>query len=103
MELADPTQKTLNVGALRVSNTIKKEVVLINRSPIPLTLSVSLVTTSHQLQEDSTVLCVDTVDGKTLQPNSELTLKAKNGAGKVMVTFAPKARIAHFQEEVRAV
>ena len=74
--------------------------VLINRSLIPLALSVSLVTSSHQLQEDSTVLCADVVDGKTLQPKSEITLKAKNGTGKVMVTFAPKTRIAHFQEEV---
>ena len=70
--------------------------VLINRSLIPLALSVSLVTSSHQLQE----VCADVVDGKTLQPKSEITLKAKNGTGKVMVTFAPKTRIAHFQEEV---
>lgn len=101
VELADPAQKRLNLGALRISDIEKREVVLINRSPIPLTLSVSLVTSSHQLQEDSTVLTVDTVDSKTLQPKNEITLKAKNGAGKVVVKFAPKTRISHFQEEVR--
>ena len=100
MELANPAQKVVNLGALRVSEIIKKEVTVINRSLIPLTLSMILVTSSHQLQEDSSVLSVDVMDGKTLQPKNEVTLKARNGAGKVMVTFAPKTRIAHFQEEV---
>ena len=90
----------LNLGALRVSESIKREVAVVNRSAIPLTLSVSLVTSSHQLQEDSSVLTVDTVDSKTLLPKNEITLKARNGAGKVLVSFTPTVRIAHFQEEV---
>ena len=90
----------LNLGALRVSESVKREVTIVNRSAIPLTLSVSLVTTSHQLQEDSSVLTVDTVDSKTLLPKNEITLKARNGAGKVLVSFTPTVRIAHFQEEV---
>ena len=117
VELADPAQRIVKLGALRVikkstesnsnkstekdsDESIKKEVVVVNRSPIPLTFSVSLVTSSHQFQEDSSLLTVDTVDWKTKKPKSELTLKAKNGVGKVLVKFKPIIRISHFQEEV---
>ena len=96
VELADPTQKVLNLGALRKGEKVEKQVVIVNRSLIPVTLGVSLLpgsTTSHQLQDDGGALSVE--------PTDDVTLKAKSGTGRVTVKFAPKARISHFQEEVK--
>ena len=87
----------MNLGALRVSEKVEKQVTIVNSSLIPLTLSLSLLPhgmSSHQLQEDGDVLSVE--------PADEVTLKPKNGTAKVTVKFAPKARIPHFQEEVSA-
>ena len=97
MELANPAQKVVHLGALRVTEKEKakevhKQVTIVNRSQIPITLSVSLSITSHQLQEESGVL--------TVEPADDMTLRAKNGTGLVTVKFAPKSRIAPFQEEV---
>ena len=78
-----------------MSEKVQKQVTIVNSSPIPLSLSLSLLPhgmTSHQLQEDGDILSVE--------PTDEVTLKPKNGTAKVTVKFAPKARIPHFQEEV---
>ena len=87
----------MNLGALRVSEKVEKQVTIVNSSLISLTLSLSLLPhgmSSHQLQEDGDVLSVE--------PADEVTLRPKNGTAKVTVKFAPKARIPHFQEEVSA-
>ena len=95
IELADPTQKILDLGTLKVGDEqAKKSVSLINRSSIPVTFAVSLVasTSSPQLQN---------TDILQVTPSKEMTLEGRGGRGKVVVTFEPKTRIPRFQEEVR--
>ena len=91
IEVANPRQKIVNFGALRVGQTIKKVVPIVNNSPAPLTFHLA-VTPSEPLLQNPGVL--------TVMPSGEITLPAKGGTRKVEVSFAPKNRIPQFTEEV---
>ena len=93
IELANPAQKMVNFGALRVADTVTKTVKLINHSPTPLSFMLSLLPSSSipALQEDGVLV---------VSPSSEVTLKPHSGSCNVCVTFSPKSRVPHFSEEV---
>ena len=78
-------------GALRVGQTVKRTVPIINNSPAPITFHLG-VTPSSTLLQDKTVL--------RLTPTHDLTLHPRGGTAKVDVVFSPKSRIPPFTEEV---
>lgn len=93
IELANPSQKIVNFGALRIGDTVTRSVKLVNRSPISLTFMLSILPSSSipALQEEG-VLAVN--------PSGEITLKANNGSCNISTIFSPKSRVPHFSEEV---
>lgn len=92
IELPSVTQKMLSLGAIKINETMTKQMTLVNRSPIPLTLALSLMasTSSCELGEQLTVY-----------PTEDIELEAKKGKCNFTITFSPKSRISYFQEEVR--
>ena len=93
IELANPTQKMVNFGALRVGDTVTRTVKLVNHSPTPLNFMLSLLPSSSiPALQDEDVLAVS--------PSSEVSLKANGGSCNVSVAFSPKFRVPHFSEEV---
>ena len=93
IELANPAQKIVNFGALRINDVVTKTVKLVNHSPTPLTFMLSLLPSSSipALQEE---------DVLAVTPSGEVTLKANNGSCSVNAVFSPKSRVPHFSEEV---
>ena len=93
IEVANPAQKVVNFGALRIHNTVTKSVKLVNHSPIPLTFTLSILpSSSTPALQDEDILSVT--------PSGEVTLKANGGCCSVNATFSPKSRVPHFSEEV---
>ncbi|KAL5467034.1 hypothetical protein EMCRGX_G031201 [Ephydatia muelleri] len=92
IELVNPAQRTVNFGALRVNQTATKKVKLVNRSPIPVVFSVSIVPSSSvpALQADGVF---------SVSPSGELTLPP-TAIKEIEVTFSPKSRVTQFSEEV---
>lgn len=93
LELANPAQKLVKFGALRVGEKVKKDVKLINRSPIPLSFRLSLLPSSNTpalLEED--VLCVS--------PTEEISVEGNGGQTTVNIGFNPTTRVPQFTEEV---
>ena len=93
--MADPKQKIVKLGALRVGNTVKKIVPIVNNSPAPITFNLALTPSSSSLLDGSGVL--------KISPTSEITLGPKGGAAKVEVVFSPKSRVPQFTEEVEKI
>ena len=97
LELANPAQKIVKFGALwiglegRVQSS--KTVVLVNRSPTPLSPSLSIIPSSSipALQEEGVL---------TVHPVGNIPLKANGGSCDVTVTFSPTCRVPQFSEEV---
>ena len=93
VEVANPAQKVVNFGALRINDTATKSVKLVNHSPIPLTFTLSILPSSSTpaLQDDEIL---------SVSPSGEMMLKANGGCCNVSATFSPKSRVPHFSEEV---
>ena len=81
----------LKLGALRVGQTVKRQVPIINHSPAPVTFQLT-VTPSLAVLQDPAVLKVS--------PIGDISLAAKGGTAKIDVVFSPKVRIPQFTEEV---
>ena len=98
IELANPVQKTVNLGVLQIGNKKKnqcsKTVGIVNRSPSDLrpifTFAPSLRVPA--LQQEYIV---------TIEPAGEVLLKANDGTCNVIVTFKPTSRVPHFSEPVK--
>ena len=93
IELANPSQKIINFGALRINDTVTKTVKLVNYSPTPLTFMLSLLPSSSTpaLQEEGVL---------SVTPSGEITLKTNKGSCNINAIFSPKSRVPHFSEEV---
>jgi hydrocephalus-inducing protein len=91
VEVADPRQKIVKFGALRVGQTLKKLIPVVNNSAAPLTFCVTLNPATLALQEPGIIL---------LSPTDAITLQPKGGMAKVEVTFSPNTRVTQFCEEV---
>jgi len=90
--VADARQKSVKFGALRIGQTMKKIVPIVNNSAAPLTFTVTLNPVTSALQEPGVV--------RLLPSEQPITLQAKGGMAKVEVMLAPKSRISQFSEEV---
>ncbi|RXM33054.1 Hydrocephalus-inducing protein [Acipenser ruthenus] len=90
VELGDPKQKMVNLGALRVGQTVKRLIPLVNNSHVPLTFNL-VVNPNQQALMDPKVFSVS--------PQGEVTLKASGGRCLVEVVFSPKRRVPPFTEE----
>lgn len=93
IELANPAQKQVKFGALRVGEKVKKNLKLINQSPIPLSFRLSLLPSSNTpaLLEEG-VLCVS--------PTEEISVGGNGGETTVNIEFNPTTRVPQFTEEV---
>ena len=89
--MAIPKQKLVRFGALRLGQIVKHVVPIINRSPVPISLTLSVTPVSQALQEPSVL---------KLLPSDTFTLEGKGGTKAVEVYFSPKTRIPAFTEEV---
>jgi hypothetical protein len=92
VEVAEPRQKVVKFGALRIGQTVKKIIPIVNNSGAPMTFRVTMQPTSSALQESGVV---------RLLPTEPITLQQKGGMAKVEVILSPKSRIPQFSEEVR--
>ncbi len=92
VQVADPKHRIVKLGALRVGQSVRKTIPIINRSPAPLTFSLALTPSSVSLQEHRAL---------RIAPTQQITLAANGGTAKVDVAFGPKMRIPPFTEEVR--
>jgi hypothetical protein len=92
VEVANPADKKVNVGALRIGQTSQKTVKLINRSPAPITFTVAVTPSTVQLQQANVI---------SVLPTNEITLRANGGTGNAGISFSPKVLIPQFTEEVR--
>jgi len=90
--VADARQKVVRFGALRIGQTLKKVVPIVNNSAAPLTFNVTLNPVTPALQEPGVV--------RLLPSEQPITLQAKGGMVKVEVMLAPKTRVSQFSEEV---
>ena len=91
VEVADPKQKILKLGALRLGQSIKKIVPVVNKSPAAIEFQLAITPSSHALQEHNVL---------RLSPTGKIQLEPKGGQTKVEIIFSPKTRIPQFTEEV---
>lgn len=96
VEVANPTQKVVNFGAVTIGSKTTKLVKVINRSLTSITFTVSIAISSAvlALQQDGIL---------SIAPTSEITLKPNGGTHTVEVTFNPTMRVPSFSEEVRII
>ena len=81
----------LKLGNLRVGEAVKHTVPIVNKSPIPITVNVS-VTPVIQPLHDTSVMYVT--------PTEPISLPGRGGTKNLSVYFSPKSRIPQFTEEV---
>ena len=93
VEVANPSDRKVNFGALRVGQTNQRNLKLVNRSPAPITFTLAITPAVVALQQANIL---------TINPSTEITLRANGGSCGVELTFKPKTRIPHFTEEVSA-
>ena len=93
VEVANPKDRVVNLGALRVGQVVRRSVPIQNSSPAPLSFNMVITPLSSILQQLPNVL--------TLAPKQEIHLKAKGGSQNLEVVFSPRCRIPQFTEEVR--
>ncbi|XP_068693384.1 hydrocephalus-inducing protein homolog [Montipora foliosa] len=91
VEVANPLDRKVNFGALRVGQTSQRSLKLVNRSPAPITFTLAITPSVVALQQANIL---------TINPSTEITLRANGGSCGVELTFKPKTRIPHFTEEV---
>lgn len=88
LHLQKSSHKVLDFGPLHIGAVVRKTTRLINRSVLP--LEVTLAADDQSLQQHSL----------TLSPVTNVVLKPNGGELVVDVEFAPKRRIAPFSEEI---
>ncbi|CAH2323836.1 Hypothetical predicted protein [Pelobates cultripes] len=91
VEVANPKHKVTNFGAVRVGETVKKSIPIVNNSMSPITCTFTLSPNTPVLQDHEVLL---------LSPSSEVTIPPQGGMCKLEMRFRPTCRIAPFTEEV---
>ncbi|XP_076848184.1 hydrocephalus-inducing protein homolog isoform X3 [Brachyhypopomus gauderio] len=92
IDIEDPKQKVVKLGALQVGQSCRRLIPVINHSRSPLTFSLLLTLSTHTLL-DAKVLSV--------RPEGDVTLRGGGGRCELEVLFAPKQRIAPFSAELQ--
>jgi len=88
VEVENPSDRKLNIGAISINEKMKRSVRIVNRSLAHIEFSVTVTPFAANLQNVLSIL-----------PNTLIQLKPKASCD-VMVMFQPKARIAKFTEEI---
>ncbi|XP_059190373.1 hydrocephalus-inducing protein homolog [Centropristis striata] len=91
LEVEDPRQRKVKLGSLMLGQKVKKQVVLVNRSPLDLVFTLALNTNTP----------LDTKD-LSFSPAGELNLKAGVGSCTVEIQFSPCQHIPPFSAELQA-
>ncbi|XP_076588631.1 hydrocephalus-inducing protein homolog [Chaetodon auriga] len=91
LEVEDPRQRKVKLGSLMLGQKVKKQVVLVNRSPLDLSFSLQLNTTTVMDPRDL-----------SFSPAGELSLKASGGSCNVDIQFSPCQHIPPFSAELQA-
>ena len=91
VEVVDPKQKIVKLGAIRVNDAIRKQVPIVNNSPAPVTFRLGFTPTNQTLADRSIFRCT---------PAEKVTLQPRGGTMRVDVFFHPRNRISPFSEEV---
>uniref|UniRef100_H3AN97 Abnormal spindle-like microcephaly-associated protein ASH domain-containing protein n=1 Tax=Latimeria chalumnae TaxID=7897 RepID=H3AN97_LATCH len=91
VEVANPENRTVSFGALRIRQIVKKVVPVVNHSLAPLTFSLAITSNVPALQDPKVL---------NLLPSGEITLQPNGGTCNVEVIFSPKCRMIQFAEEV---
>ena len=74
VEVADPKQKVVKLGAIRVGQTVKRSIPIVNRSPAPIAFNLGFTSSTPALQEKGVI---------TYKPQSEINLAPHGGTQKV--------------------
>uniref|UniRef100_A0A3B4VD89 HYDIN axonemal central pair apparatus protein n=1 Tax=Seriola dumerili TaxID=41447 RepID=A0A3B4VD89_SERDU len=90
LEVEDPRQRKVKLGSLMLGQTVKKQVVLVNRSPLDLTFTL-LLNTYTPLDPKDLSFC----------PAGEQKLKA-SGSCNVSIQFSPRQHVRPFKAELQA-
>ena len=99
VEVTLPRYRTVNLGALMIGQTVRRSIPIVNRSVLPVTMSVSLSPKDPDCQ-DISVLRLLTTSQMTLQPPKQQGRRRVEHVTKITVAFSPKKRMKQFVEEV---
>ncbi|XP_054864966.1 hydrocephalus-inducing protein homolog [Amphiprion ocellaris] len=91
LELEDPRHKKVKLGSLTLGQKVKKQVVLVNRSSLDLSFTLTLNTNTPLDLKD---LCVT--------PAGELKLKSNGGSCNTEIQFSPRQHVVPFTAELQA-
>ncbi|XP_042266839.1 hydrocephalus-inducing protein homolog isoform X2 [Thunnus maccoyii] len=91
LEVEDPRQRRVKLGSLLLGQKVKKQVVLVNRSPVDLSFTLQLNTNTPLDPGDL-----------SFSPAGELNLKAGGGSCNVDIKFSPRQHISLFKAELQA-
>ncbi|KAM7396206.1 hypothetical protein PAMP_019263 [Pampus punctatissimus] len=91
LEVEDPRQQRVKLGSLLLGQKVKKQVVLVNRSPLDLSFTLLLNTNTPLDPGDL-----------SFSPAGELNLKAGGGSCNVEIKFTPRQHISPFKAELQA-
>ncbi|XP_071313817.1 hydrocephalus-inducing protein homolog isoform X2 [Trachinotus anak] len=91
LELEDLRQRKVKLGSLMVGQTVKKQVVLVNRSPLELSFTLLL----------NAYTPLDPMD-LSVSPAGELKLKGNGGSCNVTIQFSPRQHTRPFKAELQA-
>ncbi|XP_070763174.1 hydrocephalus-inducing protein homolog [Enoplosus armatus] len=91
LEVEDPRQRKVKLRSLMLGQKVKKQVVLVNRSPVGLSFTLQLNTNPPLDPRDL-----------SFSPAGELNLKAGGGSCDVEIQFSPRQHIPPFTAELQA-
>ncbi|XP_029289106.1 hydrocephalus-inducing protein homolog [Cottoperca gobio] len=91
LEVENPRQRKVELGSLMSGQKVKKEVVLVNRSPLDISFTLLLNTNTPLDPRDL-----------SFSPAGELNLKASVGSCNVGIQFSPRQCIPPFSAELQA-
>ncbi|XP_029109509.1 hydrocephalus-inducing protein homolog isoform X1 [Scleropages formosus] len=92
IEVENPKQKVVNLGALQIGQRTKTVVPVVNNSPAPLTVCLLFSPSVHTLLDPKVF---------SVSPTGEVTLKASGGRCLLELLFSPKQHMAPFREELQ--
>ncbi|CAG6023165.1 unnamed protein product [Menidia menidia] len=91
LEVEDPRQKKVKLGSLTLGQKVTKQVVLVNRSSLDLSFTLTLNANTPLDPKDLSV-----------RPAGELKLKSAGGSCQVEIQFSPRRHVPAFSAELQA-
>ncbi len=91
VEVVNPADRKINLGAQRIGKIVNRSVKIINNSMASIDFSVAITPSTLELQQTNIL---------SISPLSLISLKPK-ATTDINVRFSPRTRIGQFSEEVR--